>query len=140
MFNARDGNLISEKQEEKPDLSLYEEFYTEHYRIESPLHGAPTVYETEMDQKVCELNEEGYLTYITEAGNYIIAQYITVDDYFYGVLMNERCEALAYLPYLSDVISGELYFDYPSGKIRKSQIYSIDEEIEMAREVLTGGE
>ncbi len=139
MFNARDGNLISEKQEEKPDLSLYEEFYTEHYRIESPLHGAPTVYDTETDQKLCELNEEGYLTYITEAGDYIIAQYITVDDYFYGVLMNERCEALAYLPYLSDVISGELYFDYPSGKIRESQIYSIDEEIKMAREVLTGG-
>ena len=54
--------------------------------------------------------------------------------------MNNRCEVVAYLPYLSDVISGELYIDYPSGKIRKSQIYSIDEEIKMAQEVLTGGE
>lgn len=139
-FNARDGNLISEKQVDKPDLSLYEEFYTENFRIESPLHGAPTVYDTETDEKVCELNEEGYLTYITETGDYIIAQYVTVDAYFYGVLMNKRCEVVAYLPYLSDVISGELYFDYPSGKIRKSQIYSIDEEIKIAQEVLTGGE
>ena len=106
----------------------------------SPLHGAPTVYDTETDEKVCELNEEGYLTYITETGDYIIAQYITVDSYYYGVLMNNRCEVVAYLPYLSDVISGELYIDYPSGKIRKSQIYSIDEEIKMAQEVLTGGE
>ena len=65
-FNARDGNLISEKQGDDPDLSLYEEFYTEHYRIESPLHGAPTVYDIETGQKICELNEEGYLTYITE--------------------------------------------------------------------------
>lgn len=139
-FNARDGNLISEKQGDDPDLSLYEEFYTEHYRIESPLHGAPTVYDIETGQKICELNEEGYLTYITETGDYIIAQYVTVDDYFYGVLMNNRCEVVAYLPYLSDVIYGELYFDYPSGKIRKSQIYSIDEEIKMAQEVLTEGE
>lgn len=138
-FNARDGNLISEEQAEEPDLSLYEEFYTEHLRIESPLHGAPTVYETDTDKEICELNEEGYLTYITEAGGYIIAQYITVDDYFYGVLMNDKCEVLSYLPYLSDVISGELYFDYPSGEIRKSRIYSIDEEIEMAQEVLAGG-
>lgn len=138
-FHARDGNLISEKQEDKPDLSLYEEFYTEHLRVESPLHGAPTVYDIEKDKEVCKLNEDGYLTYITEAGDYIIAQYVTVDGYFYGVLMNDRCEVLAFLPYLSDVISGELYFDYPSGKIRKSQIYSIDEEIKMAQEVLTGG-
>ena len=139
-FNARDGNLISETQGDRPDLSLYEEFYTENFRIESPLHGAPIVYDTETDKEICELNEEGYLTYITETGDYIIAQYITVDGYFYGVLMNDRCETVAYLPYLSDVISGELYFDYPSGKIRKSQIYSIDEEIKMAQEVLTGGE
>lgn len=139
-FNARDGNLISETQGDAPDLSLYEEFYTDNFRIESPLHGAPTVYDIETNKKVCELNEEGYLTYITETGDYIIAQYITAEGYFYGVLMNNRCEVVAYLPYLSDVLSGELYFDYPSGKIRKSQIYSIDEEKEMAQEVLTGGE
>ena len=135
-FNARDGNLISKRQEEKPDPSLYEEFYTDHFRIESPLHGAPTVFDIETDKEICELNEEGYLTYITQVGKHIIAQYVTVDDYYYGVLLNDRCEVLAYLPYLSDVISGELYFDYPSGKIRKSQIYSIDEEIEMAQVVL----
>lgn len=27
-----------------PDSTLYEEFYTDNYRIESPLHGTPKVY------------------------------------------------------------------------------------------------
>lgn len=33
-YNARDGNLVSEEKIEKPDLSLYEEFYTDSLRIE----------------------------------------------------------------------------------------------------------
>ncbi len=53
-YNARDGNLISEKQIEKPDLSLYEEFYTTSYRIESPLHGSPTVYDKESNKLICK--------------------------------------------------------------------------------------
>lgn len=138
-YHAETGELLSKRKEEQPDLSLYEEFYTDDYRIESPLHGEPIVYDRQTDKKICNLNEDGYLTYITQTGNFIIAQYITVDNNYYGVLMNDKCEILAYLPYLSDVFSGELYFDYPSGKIRKSQIYSIDQEIKMAQEVLAGG-
>ena len=38
---------------------------------------------------ICELNEDGYLTYITQVGDYIVAQYVTVDSYYYGVLLNE---------------------------------------------------
>lgn len=140
VYDAETGNLLSERQKEKPDLSLYEEFYTDHYRIESSLHGAPVVYDRESDKKICELKEDGYLTYITQTGNFIIAQYITVDNYYYGVLMNDKCEVLAYLPYLCDVFSKELYFDYPSGNIRKSQIFSIAQERKMAQEVLAGGE
>lgn len=139
IYNARDGNLDSEKQIEKPDLSLDEEFYTDSFRIESPLHGSPTVYDEKTDELICELNEEGYLTYITQTGDYIIVQYITVDDYYYGVLLNNKCEVLAKLPYLSDVVDNELYFDYPTGNMRKSRIYNIDELIKMAQNELTGG-
>ena len=39
---------------------------------------------------------------------------------------------LAELPYLCDVIGDYLVFDYPSGTIRKSKIYSLDELMEMA--------
>lgn len=140
IYNARDGDLISEDQIEKPDLSLYEEFNTDSFRIESPLHGAPSVYDKKTDKFVCELKEEGYLTYITQIDDYIIAQYVTVDDYYYGVLLNNNWEALAYLPYLSDVYEDELYFDYcDSGNMRKSRIYNIDELRKMARDELTGG-
>ena len=70
---------------------------------------------------------------------YIIAQYVTVDDYYYGVLMNSKCEKLATLPCLSDVLDNELYFDYPTGNMRKSRIYNIDELIKMAQNELVGG-
>lgn len=140
VFDAKDGKLISKKQARSPDLSLYEEFYTDSLRIESPLHGSPTVYDRNTNEEICGLSEEGYLTYITQVEDYIIAQYVTVDDYYYGVLLNDRCEELAKLPYLSDVAGGELYFDYPSGNIRKSRIYSIDEQIKMAQDVLMGGQ
>ena len=139
-YDVRDGTLIQEEQIKKPDLSLYEEFYTDQFRIESSLHSAPEVFDKKTDKKICELNEDGYLTHITQAGKYIIAQYITTDDQYYGVLMNKNWEVLARLPYLSDVISEELYFDYPSGNVRKCQIYSVEEQIKMAQKVLVGGE
>lgn len=139
MYNARDGNLVSEEKIEKPDLSLYEEFYTDSLKIESPLHGSPAVYDKKTDKFICNFNEEGYLTYITQVGDYIIAQYVTIDDYCYGILLNNKCETLAKLPYLNDVVDDELYFDYPSGNIRKSRIYNIDELINLAQDELTGG-
>lgn len=139
-YNARDGALDSERQIEKPDLSLDEEFCTDSFRIESPLHGAPTVYDKKTGELICEFTEEGYLTYITQVGDYIIAQYVTVDDYYYGVLLDSKCKTLAKLPYLTDVYDNKLYFDYPTGNMRVSRIYDIDELIKIAREELTGGD
>lgn len=138
-YNARDGDLISEDRIEKPDLSLYEEFETDLFRIESPLHGSPAVYDKKTDKKIGEWNEEGYLTYVTQIGNNIIAQYVTTDHKFYGVLLNDKCEVIARLPYLSDVVNGELYFDYPVGKMRKSRIYNMNELTKLARKELMGG-
>lgn len=138
-YNARDGNLISKEKIDKPDLSLYEEFFTDSLRIESPLHGLPNVYDKKTDKFICELNEEGYLTYITQVGDYIVAQYVTTDDYYYGILLNDKCETLAKLPYLCDVVDDELYFDYPTGNVRKSKIYNIDELIKIAQDELKGG-
>lgn len=137
-YDARDGSVISEKQIEQPDLSLYEEFYTDKFKIESPLHGAPIVYDRKTNKFVCEWNEEGYLTYVTQVGDFLIAQYVTVNDEYYGVLLNHKCETLAYLPYLSDVMEEELYFDYPMGTVRKSYIFNIDKLMIMAEEKLKG--
>lgn len=132
-YDAKNGELISETQTERPDMSAYEEFYTEEYKIEAPLHGIPTVYNKKTGEKVCELKEDAYLTYITETEQHIVAQYITAEGESYGILLDENCNKIARLPYLCDVMDNELYFDYPAGNIRKSVIYSTKELVEMAQ-------
>jgi len=132
-YSAVDGELLYETAGDKPDRSLYEEFFTDTLRIESPLHGTPAAYDIESGRLVRELEKDAYLTYVTQVGGYIVTQYITAKGEFYGLLLNGKCETLAYLPYLCDVIGGELIFDYPTGNLRKSRIYDIDELIGLAR-------
>ena len=64
----------------------------------------------------------------------MIAQYITADGECSGQSLDEKCTVLAALPYLCDVVDDTLIFDYPSGRIRKSEIYSTEELMEMADE------
>lgn len=138
-YNARDGNLIGEDKVEKPDLSLYEEFETDLFRVESPLHGAPKVYNKKTNELICEVEEDGYLTYVTQIEDYVVIQFVTVDDYYYGLLVNKDCEVIATLPHLTDVYDNELFFDYSTGNMRKSRIYNIDELKNFAQSELTGG-
>lgn len=126
-YSADDGTLLWEKQGELPDSSAYEEFFTDKYRFDSPLHGAPVVYDRETDKELATLNEEDYLTYVTQVGDYIITEYISTREGRYGLLLNDNLETLARLPYLCDIIDGELIFDYPSGDLRSSRIYSLQE-------------
>jgi Serine/threonine protein kinase len=131
-YSAVDSILLYERDGEKPDLTLYEEFNTDTLRIESPLHGTPTAYDKNTGELVRELEKEAYLTYVTQVGEYIITQYITTDNYFYGLLLNSECEVLAELPYLSDIIEGRLIFDYPTGgNLKESRIFTLNELIEL---------
>lgn len=136
-YNVSDGREMSRENGSKPDLSLYEEFNTTNYRIESPLHGTPKVYDKDSNQLVKELEEDAYLTYVTEVDDYIITQYATASNEYYGYLLNQDCEIIGTLPNLCDVIDGSLIFDYPTGDIRKSKIYSINELVEMAQQKRT---
>ena len=68
-----------------------------------------------------------------------MAQFITADGYYYGQLLNADCKVLAELPYLCDVINNVLIFDYPSGDLRQSHIYDIEELIKAAQDVLGEG-
>lgn len=88
-------------------------------------------YDAETGKEIARLKKDTYLTYVTQAGGYIVAQYITADGYCSGQLLNEKCEVLAELPYLCDVMGETLIFDYPTGTIRKSNIYSIEELMDM---------
>lgn len=110
-----------------------EEYFTDAYKIVAPLHGTPTVYDKESGKLVCELDKDAYLTYVTEVGDYIVTQYAATDGSCYGILLNENCEVLAELPYLSDVVGENLYFDYPTGSVRKTHIYHMEELLTLAR-------
>ena len=137
-YDAKDGALISESVGEVPDMTLNEEFYTDDFRIEAPLHGAPQVYDAETGKKICELKEDAYLTYVTQVDDDIVAQYVTADGLCYGVLLNDKGESLAYLPYLCDIVDGELYFDDPAGSIKKTCIYDMSSLIKMAKKQIGG--
>ncbi len=98
--------------------------------IKSPLHGKPVVYNNESEE-VKEIQNDGYLTYVYEVGENIVLQYITTDGLVYGLLLNDKLETIAYLPYLCDIVDNEVYFDLPNGKVRKSKVYSLVELEEM---------
>lgn len=139
VYSAEDGNVLDEEMREKPDPSLDEEFFTDRLRIDSPLHGTPTAYDRKTGRLAWQLGNEDYLTYITQVGEYIVAQYVTADSYYYGQLLNGNGEVLADLPYLCDVVGETLIFDYPTGNMRKSHIYGINELMKIAQDKNKGG-
>ena len=73
-------------------------------------------------------------------GENFVAQFVTADGYCYGRLLNEKCEVLAELPYLCDVINNVLIFDYSTGDLRQSRIYDTEELIAAAHTVLGEGQ
>ena len=133
-YSAEDGTLLSERQEGLPDSSLQETFVTNDYVIVAPLHGCAEVYDRTGKNLLKYLTEDAYLTYITQMDSYLVAQYQRADGTCYGQLMNENCEVLAELPYLCDVLEGQLLFDYPAGTVRRSFVYDIDRLIQKAKE------
>jgi len=127
-YSASDGSVLKEYQGEKPDESLEESFETSRYVITVPLHGAPVVESKETGEQCGELEQDSYLTYVTELGEYIITQYISAKGEPYGLLLNQELETLAYLPRLCDVTAdGTLIFDDGVGHLRRSAIYSAEE-------------
>lgn len=131
-YDAATGKMISKTMGEKPSKDLYEEFYTEKYRIESTLHEAPRVYDIQSGKLIAVLEEDASLTYITEAGEYVIAEYINTEGKRYGALLNKNFEVLAYFPDMCDYADGKVIFDTGSGNLVESPVYSLDELIEMA--------
>lgn len=128
-YSAADGSLLSEAQGEPPPADLYEEFYTEKYRIASSLHAAPEVYELETGRLAAVLQEEAYLTYVTQSGEYLITEYISAAGERYGLLLDEDFQVTAYLPGLCDVMGDKVFFDYDTGDLRQCRLYSLEELI-----------
>lgn len=136
-YSGADGSLLSEETGTPPDKDLYEEFYTDQYRIASSLHGAPQVYDLKRDRKVAELEEDSYLTYVTQVGEYIITEYISAAGERYGLLLDGKLRTLARLPRLCDVVDGMLVFDYESGNLRQCRLYSLQELVALGEAFVT---
>jgi len=126
-YSAADGSLISETAGEAPDRGLTEEFITDRYRIVSSLHDAPVVYDLDSGKQVATLEEDSYLTYASQVGDYIMTEYLSTEGQRYGLLLDADLGILAYLPNLCDVSGDKLVFDFESGNLRQCRLYSLQE-------------
>lgn len=133
-YSAADGSLIEEKEGKPPERDLYEEFTTSQYRIASSLHEAPKVYDLSSDKLEAVLEEDSYLTYVTEIGSCLITEYISASGERYGFLLDQNFQKLAYLPGLCDIVDNMFIFDYESGNLRKCSLYSLPELIALGEE------
>ena len=136
-YSAEDGTLIFEEKGEMPEKNLYEEFFIDEYRIASSLHTAPEVYDRK-GRLAATLEADSYLTYVTQAGDYIVTEYISAEGERYGILLDDTFRKLAVLPGLCDVTGNTLVFDYASGDLRQCEIYSLAELVRLGREYLEG--
>ena len=131
-YSAADGTLTSETKGEAPAKDLYEEFFTDRYRIVSSLHSAPEVYELQSGKQAAVLEEDSYLTYVTQVDGYLLTEYVSASGERYGLLLDENFETVAYLPDLCDVTEEGFVFDDGAGNLRKCKRYSLQELIGMA--------
>ena len=135
-YSAADGSLLDERKGEAVNSTMYEEFFTDKWRIESPLHGTPAAYDKKTDKPVKYLEKDDYLTYVTQVNDYVVTEYITADGRRYGLLLDEEGETVAYLPQLCDIVGEQFIFDYHKGELRKTRIYHIKELVELAQQQL----
>lgn len=133
-WSAKDGALLWERTGDAPDSSLFEEFFTDRLRIESPLHGTPAAYDRQSGELVSTLDADAYLTYVTQVKEGVVCEYVSSKGERYGLLMDENCVVLARFPNLCDIVDGTLVFDYSSGNLRQSRIYSTQELIALAKQ------
>ena len=140
-YSGDDGKLIAVEAIAPPDPSLYEEFTTDNLRITAPLNGTPIAYDIFTGDLIRKLEKDGYLTYVTQVGECVITEYLVMRGDWcdrYGLLLDGKtCETLAYIPNLCDVVDNKLIIDDSlSGSLREIRLFSIEEQIEMARTML----
>lgn len=128
-YSAEDGSLLSEKQGKIPRKDLYEEFKTDAYQIKSYLHSTAEVYDLQSEKMVGKLEEDSYLTYVTDVGEYILTEYVNSEGQKYGLLIDQKLQTVAYLPNLCDLTDTGAVFDYRDGTLRQCPLYSLEELI-----------
>lgn len=132
-YDAISGNKLEGSKTDKIASNLGEVFYTDKFKVDSPLHGEPKVYDKKSGKLIAKLQSDSYLTYVTQIGENIIVQYRNADGYYYGQILNNKCEIIADLPYLCDVYNGEVFFDYPEGVVRKTTVFNLGDLLSLAK-------
>ncbi|MCI8806090.1 MAG: protein kinase [Clostridiales bacterium] len=123
-------NENAEKIFETSISSENEAFFTDNEIIIAPKHGTPIVYSLKDGSKINELEKDSYITYITQLEDYVMSEYITVNGEHYGILLDKNTyKPLAYMAGLADIYNNQLIFDYNKGNLRKTNIYSINDII-----------
>lgn len=104
-----------------------EAFFAGDVVLISPQHGTPAAYRLKTGKKIRDLQPDSYLTYATRMGDLLLVEYITADGARFGVLLDSECEAVAHLPGLTDTAGSQMFFDYQTGYIRRTHLYSMEE-------------
>ena len=84
------------------------------------------------------MEKDAYLIYVTQVGEYIITEYVSTAGERYGLLLDDRLQTLARLPGLCDILDGMLVFDYGSGSLRQSPLYSLEELVALGKAFESG--
>ena len=137
-YSGDDGTLIAVEKTTPPDPSLYDEYTTDNLHITSPLHGTPAAYDILTGTLIRELEKDANLTYVTQVGEFVITEYLSLKGERYGLLLDGKtCETLAFIPNLCDIVGERLIIDNrSSGSLRETRLYSTEELIEIARILL----
>lgn len=139
-YSAKTGELLFTEQGPTPEslgasrLRNEEIMETEHFRAVAPLNATPEIYDKATGERIGTLEADGNLAYIYEAGDYLVAHYMTVNQEHFGTLLNRNLQILADLPELTDVLpDGTLIFDDDLGNLRQSRVYSIENLIALGK-------
>ena len=138
-YDSETGEITEENTIEKPPSAdeKITVFTSENYRFESPLHGDIQVYDVNSGKLVKKIEKDGYFKDIWFYGDLTIMQLFNNDNgkntMYYGLILDKDLNEIAYIPHLADFLNGELIMDYPTGTIKKSKIYSIEELIDKGK-------
>ena len=94
---------VRRKSGQNPDSTLYEEFDTRDYVVKSPPHGTPEVYNKE-GILLGKLTSDAELAYVTQVGEYLVAEFDTENGEQFGQLIDKECKVLADYPDISELI------------------------------------
>jgi len=110
-------------------------FFTDNLVIISSSNRISSAYSLRSHRKIRDLERDAYLTYVTCLGNgKIVTRYLLSNGNYFGLLLDSSTgETLAFLPYLADVADDSFLFNYHTGTLRRSRIFSTDELINIAR-------